>query len=146
MRSILLYLALVGVPLLGVLGILQIGRGLVPPPAFGGTWRIEPETAESGAGCALPAGTMRIEQSGLRARVMLGAGAGSAEVDGRALRTRTLLPTSGGDCSGWHLDAAGLGGAVPERLEGRLVPEGCACAPVAFTARRTPEQSASAAH
>jgi len=36
MRSILLYLVLVGIPLIGLLGILEAGEHIVPPPLGGG--------------------------------------------------------------------------------------------------------------
>jgi len=41
MRAILLYLSLVGIPVLGVLGLLQVGQGLTPPISVGGIWIAE---------------------------------------------------------------------------------------------------------
>jgi hypothetical protein len=56
MKKVLLYLILVGIPVLAVLGILQLGRGLTAPIAVAGTWNIEknsPLTTVSTCG-ALP--------------------------------------------------------------------------------------------
>jgi hypothetical protein len=46
MKSILLYLLLVGIPVSGVALVLRAGRAIVPPPYVGGTWqlRMEPDT------------------------------------------------------------------------------------------------------
>lgn len=41
MRLILLYLFLVGMPILGVLAILRLGENLTPPVSVGGAWNIE---------------------------------------------------------------------------------------------------------
>lgn len=45
MRTALLYLVLVGAPVLGVLAILRVGERITPPAAIGGEW-----TADSAAG------------------------------------------------------------------------------------------------
>ncbi len=41
MKSIFLYAFLVGVPILGLLGILRLGEGLTPPVSVGGAWSVE---------------------------------------------------------------------------------------------------------
>src|SRR5690606_1110238 len=83
MRPALLYLVLVGLPLLGVLGILRAGSGLAAPPSFGGAWALAPASYPDG--CTPPA-ELRVAQSGRRAEVALGAETEAAEVDGRRLR------------------------------------------------------------
>jgi hypothetical protein len=70
MRSVLLYLVLVGTPFAGLLGILDIGERIEPPPSVGGTWALgEGSIRELGAWC--PAiefgdgpGELRVSQSG----------------------------------------------------------------------------------
>lgn len=47
MKSLLLYLVLVITPLLGLLGILQIGEKLQAPAPVGGIWAVEPGTSEA---------------------------------------------------------------------------------------------------
>ena len=63
-RSIALYAALVGVPLVGVSAVLHIGQNLTTSPSFGGSWRLE---VNPGPGCdpvvERPV-TLLIEQSG----------------------------------------------------------------------------------
>jgi hypothetical protein len=59
-RSVLLYSAMVGVPLVLLLGVLGMGRDLSAPPSLGGAWRVE-----SGATCGLSQGErFDIVQSG----------------------------------------------------------------------------------
>ena len=41
MRSVLLYLSLVGLPILGMVGALHLGRGLTAPASVAGVWRVE---------------------------------------------------------------------------------------------------------
>jgi hypothetical protein len=141
MRSLLLYGALVGLPLLGILLVLQLGRGLTASPSFGGTWRLA--TASYPDGCT-PPGALRIEQSGARARVGMGAGTAWGEVDGASFRTLAPVEAPGEGCDGWHVEAEGDGGVVPAHLTGRLVPAGCACAPVPFRAAREDAQQSPA--
>ena len=47
MKSVLLYLVLVGTPFLGLLGILQIGEKLEAPVSVGGSWAVESTTAQA---------------------------------------------------------------------------------------------------
>ena len=145
MKTALLYLALVGLPVLGVLAILRAGQRLDPPVAFGGMWRVEMAVADSTPRtCRPPAALLHVEQSGERARVRLGAGSAVGEVTGGRLATRSALAVEGdptlrpgpGTCAGWRLDARPAGSRVPVILSGQLTPEGCPCAPVAFTAQR----------
>jgi hypothetical protein len=133
MRPIVLYAALVGLPLLGILLVLQVGRGLTAPPSFGGTWRLA--TATYPDGCTPPS-VLRVEQSGARARVGLGAGTVWGAVTEGSFRTLAPAEGPGEGCEGWHVQAEASGGATPTQLTGRLVPAGCACAPVPFRAER----------
>jgi len=52
-KAILHYLFLVGIPVLGVFGLLQMGKGITPPVSVGGTWLLEitpPFTGEDTCG------------------------------------------------------------------------------------------------
>ena len=65
MKSVLLYLILVGLPVLGVSAVHQAGRDLQPPVSFGGSWKIE---AWPDSVCQVGSGpdtlTFTVEQSG----------------------------------------------------------------------------------
>src|SRR5262245_27361548 len=41
MRSVLLYISMVGLPILGMVGALHLGRGLTAPASVAGIWRVE---------------------------------------------------------------------------------------------------------
>ncbi|HEX8299802.1 MAG TPA: hypothetical protein VF594_11640, partial [Rubricoccaceae bacterium] len=75
MKSALLYIILVGLPLLGVFAVLRLGEAAEAPPAVGGEWRVV-----EGAQCAVPDSTIRIEQSGKYVHVLI---AGRAEMTAR---------------------------------------------------------------
>ncbi len=70
MKAVLLYIALVALPLLGILGILQLGDGLNAPPDLAGRWTLRAVSApELEQGCTLlpleaDSLSMHISQSG----------------------------------------------------------------------------------
>jgi hypothetical protein len=71
MKAILHYLALVGLPILGILGLLQLGSSLQAPASIGGIWLLQPADAEvQNADCAklfteTAVPTLLISQSGI---------------------------------------------------------------------------------
>src|SRR5262245_7761413 len=70
LRSVALYLVLVGIPLAGLFALLDWGRSLVPPPAIGGRWTVAEPTSAACPG--LPsAAVISIEQSGRFLRVRI---------------------------------------------------------------------------
>ena len=117
---------LVGVPVLGLLGILEAGRGIAAPLSIGGEWTLEFDPA---ARCASgPAGlrqpALSISQSGTEALITLN--------DGHAT---TLEATVHGDnLSAKSLTATISGKPGARTLEGTMNFDGCA--PVAFRAVR----------
>ncbi len=58
-KTAALYVALVVAPLLGVVGVLQLGGLVAPPPSVGGAWRVT-----EGALCTVPGRTFSVAQSG----------------------------------------------------------------------------------
>ena len=70
MKPVLLYLVLVGIPILGILGLLQVGQTLSAPISVAGTWNAQlslPSQLDSAAGDPLihPGPTLlNISQSG----------------------------------------------------------------------------------
>ena len=121
------YLLLVGVPVLGLLGILEAGRGIPAPPSIGGEWTLEFDLA---AHCATPPGAIlrqpafNISQSGTEALVTLDDGHATTlecAVNGNVLTAKSLTAT--------------IAGKKGERtLQGTMQIDGCG--PVAFRAIR----------
>src|SRR5687767_11211850 len=146
MRSLMLYVALVGGPLLVLLAIFQAGDGLVPPRSVGGSWDLAapivgPIAACAGAG---PSGAadVRIIQSGVWLVVRLGADDGlqlAAELDGAQLTGRAATRAAPG-CPGGRLELRAILDADAARISGTLALADCAaCGEVPFQARRRPE-------
>jgi hypothetical protein len=120
------YVLLVGVPVLCLFGILEIGKGIAAPLSIGGDWTIQFDPATNCAGVIsrLRQPALSISQSGPGALITLN--------DGRS----TTFPAA---IAGASLTAASLtatiAGKPGERiLEGKLDFDGCA--PVAFRAIR----------
>ena len=120
------YALLVGLPVLGLLGILEAGRSIAAPPAIGGEWTVEftaaPQCATSSANLRQPA--LSISQSGVEALIMLNDGHATtvaASLEGNTLSAKSLTAT-----------IAGKRGS--RTLEGHMSFAGCA--PMAFRAVR----------
>ena len=141
MRSALLYLVLVGGPLLVLLGILQAGAAIVPPPSIGGTWSIEePLPGEIGRCVGSPA-SLEISQSGVRAEALLTPARVGVPVELRADSIVGIAKRAGGgDCLGSRISvAASVAGdeRAPRELSGILTLADCgACVPAPFRAVR----------
>ena len=137
MRSVLLYVALVGLPALGVLGVIRLGGMISPPPAVGGTWKME----EGGAACGVPGPVLfGIVQSGEYLQVVV---PGRADVPGRLIRGDLRAEggargeVSPGCARGAVAIRARVGQGVSQRIEGTIGVPGCAgCPPSAFSAVR----------
>lgn len=150
MKAVLLYVALVGLPVLGVVGILRLGRGLTAPPDIGGTWRaglspaaqLVPPCVELSS----ESSAFDVAQSGRHvgltlndaARTRLAASLEGERLWGRAERL-PLLGTARNACPEAPLELAAdvsFEGGAPH-LVGHLWAGGCAaCAPVSFRAER----------
>jgi len=122
------YILMVGVPILALLGILDVGRGITAPPSIGGDWNLEFDAASI---CASGLAKVRqpalnISQSGTEALVTVNDGRAAAfpvTIDGNTLRSQTVTAT--------------ITGKPGQRvLDGKLDIAGCG--PVAFHAVRRP--------
>lgn len=88
MRTLLTYATLVGLPVLGVIGVLRAGRGLEAAPYVGGTWAVT-LTPESGCAAAGPGvDTMLVVQSGPYIEVALGPARLRGRAHGQYFRAR----------------------------------------------------------
>ena len=139
LKSVALYLILVGIPLAGLFALLDWGRTLVAPPAIGGQWTVAGPTSSSCPG--LPSGAvLSIEQSGRFLRVRIDDmpfGKGRLD-DGRVSASIPVAFPGCGDALELEatLDDAG-------RLVGRLgLPDCDACPPAPLVAERPSEDLA----
>jgi hypothetical protein len=132
MKSLLLYLAMVGLPLAGLFGILRAGSRLDAPPSVGGSWRIDAPASASSR-------TIDISQSGEHVVV---------EVDGARLRGEvrgdTLVAAAPAGCElRLRIDRA----AEPDRLVGTMgARENGGCAQAAISAARLPASKRGGRH
>jgi hypothetical protein len=137
LKSIALYVVLVGLPLTGLFVLLDWGQRLVPPPAIGGHWSLGIGPASTCPGLASTA-VLSIEQSGrfLRVRVDDMPPSDGRLDDGRVTAEVPVRLPGCGDALALEatLDANGL-------LVGRLGQPGCAaCPPTALAAERLPPE------
>ena len=73
MRSILLYISLVGLPIAGMVVALHLGRGLAAPASVAGVWRVElVEPAGGIQRCNEAPPSLQIIQSGRRIAISVG--------------------------------------------------------------------------
>lgn len=133
MRTALLYTALVGLPVLGLLGVLHLGQRLEAPPVVGGAWEVT-----RGGTCGLRLGDpIEIVQSGQFLQVTL---RGRPAINGR-LRGNELRARGGARATASPGCSAGLFELVVRIERGRLIGTGgvvgCgACPPRTVVAER----------
>jgi hypothetical protein len=146
MKTAIIYILLVGAPLLGLLGILRAGERIVPPHHVGGEWVVEPAFAAAlRAACpdlVFPAAGPRLDvsQSGTRAVLTLNDTAGAvldARLDGVALSSTTRRGSAACGGRGLRLEVTLSPDPQSPRLDGAATVPGCrSCAPVPFRAAR----------
>ncbi|HVC18936.1 MAG TPA: hypothetical protein VNE16_02585 [Vicinamibacterales bacterium] len=148
-RIVTHYLVMVGVPVIGILIVLELGRSLTAAPAIAGRWQIEPAAPLHRLAACLSGGTpadlvLSISQSGQYLAGRLGradASAGMA-LEG-TLRARTVSLTAAAPADGCSgplvLSATIVGDGAGRRLQGALHERACPrCGKVPITARRVP--------
>jgi len=144
----------VGLPVLGLVGVLKSGRGLTAPFSVDGVWKMESGLPSTSA-CsdflsAVSQAPISISQSGKTLVVTLNGGTKSntGTLDGKILKAQF----SGTDLSGSHRSGAECGNlaltatldplAEPRTLSGTLSAEGCgSCVPLEFHALRQPRSA-----
>jgi len=124
------YLLMVGLPVFGLLGILEAGRGIPAPLSITGDWtfKLDPATQCGNGGARQPA--LNISQSGTEALISLNDGNGHAT---------TLEGTVNGNLLTAKSPVAGISAVIAGKpgartLEGTIQFDGCA--PAAFRAVR----------
>jgi hypothetical protein len=157
MRLALLYLSLVGLPILGVLGILRLGEALMPPVSIGGAWNIEVnprDVDDSACGDLLSAPVppfLTISQSGPHLRLSLNNHERTTfvgEIHGGTVtadetRSTTVAEANAAevDPAAAHIEASVDRQAEPSRLRGILTTTHCSQrTEISFSAVRQPDQ------
>jgi hypothetical protein len=147
---VIAYILLVGLPLLGLAGVLRSGRKLIAPFSVDGAWKLD-------AGAIRPAGApcgdflssvsnspVSISQSGTSLVIGLAGKTTTGALTGKTITAQfagTDNPNAS-DCSDRSLAlTATLDQLIePRTLSGKLSVEGCAsCLPVEFRAVRQPK-------
>src|SRR5262245_47833695 len=73
MRSVLLYISMVGLPIVGMIGALHLGRGLAAPASVAGVWRVELDGPQPCNEAPAPEPlALQIIQSGRRIAISIG--------------------------------------------------------------------------
>jgi hypothetical protein len=146
MRSVLLYLVLVGTPLLGLLGILQAGERIVPPRSVAGAWELDAESArELAAPCVSLAlkkkpAELVVSQSGTHLRLTFADRSLAVTLDGDSLTGELTLPERA-TCPGAAMEFRARFAAESghDRMTGILRHAGCTeCPTTHFGAVRRP--------
>jgi hypothetical protein len=155
------YILLVGLPLLGLAGVLRSGRSLTAPISVDGVWKFDADAnSVSPQGCAKVASSLAstsavISQSGKSLVLMFNGPSkivASGSIEGKSL-TAAINPepdSLGAVCSGDQtvsFTATVDPKSEPRALTGVLSVNGCpSCAPIPFHAVRQPRVAAGGAH
>lgn len=138
MKALVHYVFLVGLPVLGVLGVLHIGQNLKAPASVGGNWSLAWDAVPDGGCPALPASTnaasLFISQSGPHLVMELNSGAKTnlngvldeLHITGTVAEVETAVFQATVDRQ-----------PEPHQMSGFFAPPGCATV-YAFTAVRQP--------
>ena len=146
---IIAYILLVGLPLLGLAGVLKSGRSLNAPFSVDGAWKMDAGAAHpSAAPCgdflsSVSNSPVSISQSGTSLVIGLGGKTTTGSLNGKTIKAQFAGANSPNptDCSDRSLALTATLDPLtePRTLSGRLSVEGCAsCAPVEFRAVKQP--------
>ena len=146
---VIAYILLVGLPLLGLVGVLKSGRSLNAPFSVDGAWKMDAGAAHpSAAPCgdflsSVSNSPVSISQSGTSLVIGLGGKTTAGSLNGKIIKAQFAGANSPNptDCSDRSLAMTATLDPLtePRTLSGRLSVEGCAsCAPVEFRAVKQP--------
>ena len=155
---IVAYIVLVGLPLIGLAGVLKAGRKLSAPLSIGGTWKLQADSNRIIAGpCGEaidPSGiTLNILQSGTNVSMSLEGAAvaqGSGALEGNTLHIPLTLakPAANASCSSaqsFTFNATVDPKSDPRQLSGILIADACSsCSVSSFHATRQPRPTTGA--
>lgn len=138
-KTTVIYLALVTPPFLGLVGIVELGKGLAAPRSIGGEWQLDDASQkEAAAPChglvfdKQP--TLKVSQSGLRAELLFADKAKTTlnvQIDDERITGNGRARGAGGCDQPLSLDARIENSGDRAELVGVLERRGCSTCPVA---------------
>lgn len=159
---VIAYIILVGMPLLGLAGILRSGRGLSAPISVDGVWKLSTDTANQPSGrcgkslASLQDWLLTISQSGKELVVSLNNGSsatGSGVIEGTTLNATVPLREASANEPGCAIDgvltlSATINPKAEDRsMQGTISVSGCtSCSGVKYQAVRQTRSARTEAH
>jgi hypothetical protein len=157
---IVAYVLLVGLPLVGLAGVLRTGRSLVAPIAVDGVWKIESDANRlAGQPCAKSVSSLSntsvvISQSGKNLVLTFNNASktvASGTIDGKSVKAPVVLTRDSSDdrCSDQPVELTATidPKSEPKSLSGTLSFNACpSCVPVEFHALKQPRAAGGGAH
>ncbi len=154
------YIVLVGLPLLGLAGVLRTGRTLTPPISVDGVWKVDADPSQpdlpscSKAISSLANSSFVISQSGKSLVVSFNSSktGASGTIEGKSLTASLVLARDTSGDSGCGDQRMALTATIdpksePRSLAGVLAVKNCtSCVPLEFHAVRQPRVPVGAAH
>lgn len=149
---VIAYIVLVGLPVLGLVGVLKNGRTLTAPFSVDGAWKIE--AAANSSSCAnflssLSAAPFSISQSGTSLVVSLNNGAKTAigTLEDKSIRAE-FAGEEDSNCESRSLVLAATLNpqSEPRTMHGTLTVENCPSCSIEFNAVRQPRNISGGAH
>jgi hypothetical protein len=139
-KTTVIYLALVIPPFLGLVGIVQLGKGLAAPPSIGGEWQLDDASQKE---AAVPTvlchdlvfdkqPTWKVSQSGLRAQLVFADKAKTVmnvQIDDHHITGSGHAPGAGGCDEPLSLDARLEKSGDKAEIVGTLERRGCSSCP-----------------
>lgn len=144
-RTLALYTGLVGIPALGLVAVLNVGRQLHAPPSVGGAWLVGSVSGGAGECGTLSRGAaVAVSQSGVYVTVTLGGGddplSVATRLDGDSLTGTVPANAACPLLADARLMATVDRTSTPHRLAARVVPADGRGAALGFTATRLPAE------
>jgi len=154
---VIAYIFLVGLPVLGLVGVLKSGHGLTAPYSIDGSWKIEPRSSPASYASSCPkffssifSAPFSISQSGKTVVISLNDGRTSTgTLEGKALEAQfPRTDNSGAECGDRSLSLTATldPRTEPRTLTGTLSVENCAGCSLEFRAVRQPPSVGGGTH
>ena len=152
---VLAYIFLVGLPVLGLVGVLKSGRSLTAPFSVDGTWKMQANDPPSDSPCnqffsSLSGSPWSLSQSGKTVVIALGGGSRTTigSLEGKTLTAQFTGADGPAECADRSLTLSATldPQTEPRTLRGTLAADNCAGCSLEFRAVRQPHSAPGSAH